>query len=106
MKGGEGMDKGAFHADNAHGDLVNAMDTLGVIPRMVAGGVFEEDTTPSDIDLLESIVESGLAWVERAMRDLATGFPDAVKYEPYGFCEVKETQEKAPETPEQDTPEA
>jgi hypothetical protein len=48
--------------------------------------------------------------LERGIQELATGWPDTVGYKPYGFCELteayKQAQEKAPGTPEQNTPEA
>jgi hypothetical protein len=81
------MDKGEFYADNAHEDLRIAMNTLRTIPKMVHSTVFENDN-PENIDVVAAIVEKGLAWVERAIQELATGWPDTVDYKPYGFCEV------------------
>jgi hypothetical protein len=79
-------------ASDASVNLETAMNTLRTILKMVHSTVFENDN-PENIGVVAAIVESGLVW-----------------YKPYGFCELteayKQAQEKAPGTPEQNTPEA
>jgi hypothetical protein len=100
------MGNGWFYADNAHGDLRIAMNTLRTIPKMVHSTVFEDDN-PEGVSVIGAIVESGLVWIERAIQELAVGFPDVVKYKPYGFCEEREPEKEAPEDhTASDTPEA
>jgi hypothetical protein len=100
-------------ASDASVNLETAMNTLRTILKMVHSTVFENDN-PENIGVVAAIVESGLVWLERGLergiQELATGWPDTVGYKPYGFCELteayKQAQEKAPGTPEQNTPEA
>jgi hypothetical protein len=91
------MDKGRFYADNELNDLMIAMNALRTIPRIVHNAVFE-DGNPESVDVVEAIVESGLKWVEKAMQELVTGWPDVVEYKTYGFCEVGDALKEAQTT--------
>jgi hypothetical protein len=51
------MGEGWFHADNAHGNLKTAMNTLRTIPEMAHSTVFENDN-PENISVVAAIVES------------------------------------------------